>query len=81
MKKFIPIVLCCALSVSSPRLHADDLQQTETDTEEIWRTGSGSEDGVFTSVSLSMLGWGLGLAAAIAILVTVIHSQGSSSQD
>jgi hypothetical protein len=53
--------------------HCDSLDNYKKDTEAIWRTGSGAEDGTFTAISTSMLGWGLGLSAGVAILASVLH--------
>jgi hypothetical protein len=52
---------------------ADELDQYRKDTEAIWRTGTGAEDGSYTAISTSMLGWGLGLSAGIAILASALH--------
>lgn len=62
-----------ALILLSASLHADELKNYKKDTEAIWRTGSGAEDGTFTAISTSMLGWGVGLSAGIAILASVLH--------
>ncbi len=62
-----------ALILLSASLHADELENYKKDTEAIWRTGSGAEDGTFTAISTSMLGWGVGLSAGIAILASVLH--------
>jgi len=60
------------LSVTSPAF-SDELENYTKDTESIWRTGTGAEDGSFTAISTSMFGWGIGLAAGIAILASVLH--------
>jgi hypothetical protein len=52
---------------------SDELENYRKDTDAIWRTGAGSEDGTFTAISTSMLGWGIGLSAGIAILASVLH--------
>ncbi len=52
---------------------SDELERWKKDNESIWRTGAGAEDGTFTAISMSMLGWGLGLSAGIAILASVLH--------
>lgn len=52
---------------------ADDLDQYKRNTEAIWRTGTGAEDGTFTAIASSMFGWGVGLSAGIAILASVLH--------
>lgn len=62
-----------ALILLSASLHADELENYKKNTEAIWRTGSGAEDGTFTAISTSMLGWGVGLSAGIAILASVLH--------
>jgi hypothetical protein len=65
--------LMTALILLSASLHADELENYKKNTEAIWRTGSGAEDGTFTAISTSMLGWGVGLSAGIAILASVLH--------
>jgi hypothetical protein len=52
---------------------SDQLENYRKDTESIWRTGSGAEDGTFTAISTSMFGWGIGLSAGIAVLASVLH--------
>jgi hypothetical protein len=82
MKKTI-YALCLLMTCASfPLFPADnnDMKDVPAQTEDIWRTGSGAQDGTFSSVSLSMLGWGVGLAAGIAIVASVIH-QSTSSHD
>jgi len=56
----------------------DDLLSYRTNTEELYRTGSGSEDGAFTASSTSMLGWGVGLALGIGLLASVLHQSDAS---
>ncbi|MBS0620777.1 MAG: hypothetical protein JSS61_04890 [Verrucomicrobia bacterium] len=70
MKRLISTLTLLSLSISAC---ADSLENYKKDTESIWRTGSGAEDGTFTAISLSMLGWGLGLAVGIGILASVLH--------
>jgi hypothetical protein len=52
---------------------SDDINQYRRDTDALWRRGVGAEDGAYTAISLSMLGWGLGLAAGIGVLASVLH--------
>lgn len=52
---------------------SDELEHWKKDIESIWRTGAGAEDGTFTAIATSMIGWGLGLSAGIAILASVLH--------
>lgn len=51
----------------------DSIENWKKDTDSIWRTGTGAEDGTYTAISTSMLGWGIGLAAGIGILASVLH--------
>jgi hypothetical protein len=70
MKKIVISFTLLAL----PSLNfSDELDQWKKENESIWRTGAGAEDGTFTAISTSMLGWGLGLSAGIAILASVLH--------
>jgi hypothetical protein len=84
MKKVVISILILLLPCSSAPLLAGrgSLQDFAKNTESIYRKGAGSEDGGFTAISMSMLGWGLGLAAGIAILAAVLHqSKSSTSHD
>ncbi len=69
--------LLAALSVTFSA-SADSLDQWKKDTESIWRTGSGAEDGTYTAIASSMLGWGVGLSVGIAILASVLHQSAAS---
>lgn len=60
------------LTMTAPAF-SDQLENYVRDTEAIWRTGAGAEDGTFTAISTSMFGWGVGLSAGIAILASVLH--------
>ena len=53
--------------------YAESMEQWKKDTESLWRTGSGVEDGAYTAIATSMLGWGLGLSAGFAVLASVLH--------
>lgn len=70
MKKLLTLTTLLALTLP---VFSDQLDNYRKDTDSIWRTGSGSEDGTFTAISTSMLGWGVGLSAGIAILASVLH--------
>lgn len=70
MKRLLAAFILIALPSLS---FSDELDQYKKNTEAIWRTGTGAEDGSFTAISTSMLGWGLGLSAGIAILASVLH--------
>jgi hypothetical protein len=70
MRRFLATLIILFLpSLSCP----GELDQYKKDTEAIWRTGSGAEDGAYAAISTSMLGWGIGLSAGIAILASVLH--------
>lgn len=81
MKKPIVTLLCFAMFSSSVTLRADDdsFDTYAEQTEDLYRTGSGAQEGAYSSLALSMLGWGLGIAAGIGILASVLHQSTSSS--
>ncbi len=70
MKRLFAIGVMLAFSSS---VFSNELQNYKKDTESIWRTGAGAEDGTFTAISTSMLGWGVGLSVGIAVLASVLH--------
>jgi hypothetical protein len=67
------LLIALTLLSSTTPAFSDGLDDFQKDNESIWRTGSGSEDGTFTAIAISMFGWGIGLAAGIAILASVLH--------
>ena len=75
MKKLIAGTLCLVMiSTSSPLIgDEDDIEQLAVQTDALYRTGAGAHDGAYTSLAVSMLGWGIGLAIAIGVVVAVIH--------
>lgn len=77
MKRWIMIFAASALFTQG--FGSDDIDQYRRDTDATWRRGVGAEDGAFTAISLSMLGWGVGLAAGIGILASVLHQSTASS--
>ncbi|MBY0530018.1 MAG: hypothetical protein K2P51_07485 [Rhabdochlamydiaceae bacterium] len=81
MRKLIVSTVCFALVCQSLPVMADDggLSQYKTDTEALYQTGSGAQEGAFTAISTSMLGWGVGLAVGIAILASVLHQSTAST--
>lgn len=70
------LVLCSSLTFAD---NNSDLNQWKEETEDLWRSGSGSQDGAFTAIATSMLGWGLGLAAVIGIVASVLHQSTAST--
>lgn len=80
MHKVISAALVFSMLVFSSSLSADnDLDQYKEETDALWRNGTGSQDGAYTAIAVSMLGWGLGLGAAIAIIASVLHQSTASS--
>lgn len=75
MKRLILVLCSIAFTASS---FADDIQQYQRDTDAIWRAGAGAEDGTFTAISTSLVGWGIGLSVGIAILASVLHQSTAS---
>ena len=70
MKRLLITIVLFTLTAP---IFSDELQNYKKDTESIWRTGAGAEDGTFTAIATSMMGWGVGLSAGIAILASVLH--------
>jgi hypothetical protein len=70
MKKLLALLAACSLTLSAS---ADQLDQWKKDTDSLYRTGGGAEDGTYTAIATSMLGWGLGLSVGIGILASVLH--------
>jgi hypothetical protein len=67
------LFIALTLQTMTTLAFSDQLENYKKDTESLWRTGSGAEDGTFTAIATSMLGWGIGLAAGIGILASVLH--------
>lgn len=81
MKKVLSLFLSLAL-LNSPFLRAYDfLEQGNDESNAMYDTcGDGSEDGVYTATSTSMVGWGVGLAAAIALLAGLLRQSTSNTK-
>lgn len=83
MKRNLSIVLCVATLFATVPIHSEDttnLEEVKEQTDDFYRTGSGSQAATYSTIGKSMLVWGIGLSAAIAILASAIH-QSSSSHD
>jgi hypothetical protein len=78
MRRWI-CIFAMALLCAAQGFGGDDLDEYKRDTDALWRRGVGAEDGAFTAISLSMLGWGVGLAAGIGILASVLHQSTASA--
>ena len=74
-------IILSALIVSScgSLVARESIQELGTQTDELYRVGAGAQDGAFTSLGASMLGWGLGLGVGIAILAGVLHQSTASA--
>ena len=79
MSKLLICILCISMMTATLRAE-QDIQIMAEQTDELYRPAAASQDGAFTSLSLSMLGWGVGVAAGIAILASVLH-QSTSAHD
>jgi hypothetical protein len=77
MKKML-VTLLVLLHVTQPLFAVDPLTQHQRDRDALYRQGAGAEDGGYTAISLSMLGWGIGLAGGIALLAALVHQSRSS---
>lgn len=75
MKRLLPSLIAFSMICSA---HASELDQWKKDYEAVWRTGSGAEDGTFTAIATSMLGWGIGLSVGAAILASALHQSAAS---
>ena len=77
MKK---LILTLLIAGSCQTLFArEDIQELGTATDQLYRVGAGAQDGAFTSLGASMLGWGLGLGVGIAILAGMLHQSTASA--
>jgi hypothetical protein len=80
MKNRILSLLCLFTVCTSSQVRAEeDINILAQETDELYRPGTGSQDGAYTALSLSMLGWGLGIAAGVGILASLLHQSTSSS--
>jgi len=77
MRKIIALFLI--LSTTSLLFGENDLDQYKEETDALWRSGTGAQDGAFSAISTSMIGWGLGLGAVIAIVASVLHQSTAST--
>lgn len=76
MKKLTASLLTAVLLLTSAPFSArqnEDIQTLGDQTDQLYRAGAGAQDGAYTSLGTSMIGWGLGLAVGIAILAGVLH--------
>ncbi len=79
MKKFVTAFLVLAITSTSSGLFARELASYTKNTEKLYRPGGGAEEGGYSAISMSMVGWGLGLAGGIALLASLLAQSTSSS--
>lgn len=80
MKRIVGQMLVATVLMTSLPLSArEDIQQLGDETDQLYRTGAGAQDGAFTALSVSMLGWGVGLAVGIALIAAALNHGSSSS--
>lgn len=73
MRKICSLFLS-ALLLAAPLAQANEcLEAAQDEMNALYRTGCGCEDGIYTAVSTSMLGWGVGLFAGIALLTGLVR--------
>ena len=80
MKNRLPYIICITLILSSTQsFSSENINVLSEQTDELYRVGAAAQDGAYTSLGFSMLGWGLGIAAGIGILASVLTQSTSSS--
>jgi hypothetical protein len=70
MKKCISFVLCAAL-ISSPLFAREEIDDLAVNTDNLYRVSG--EDGAFTPLGVSIMGWGIGLGIGIGLLCALVH--------
>ncbi len=79
IKKFATLSLALMM-VTTPLLakKKETIQELPKQTDALYRQGAGAQDGAYTALGTSMLGWGAGLAAGIGLLAAVLHQSTAS---
>ncbi len=72
------LIYSLAMLAMTSSAFSDQLDNYTKNTDALWRTGSGAEDGTFTAISTSMFGWGIALSVGIAVLASVLHQSTAS---
>lgn len=76
LKRLLTIILsslmCFSASPSYTR-ECESIQDHATNTDKLYRTGSGAIDGAYTATSASMWGWGIGLFITIVLVTGILH--------
>ncbi len=80
LKPTLSILTSMSLLLCSSQSYCDeDINIYAEQTDELYRLGPGEQDGGYTSLGLSMIGWGIGLAAGIGILAALLPQSTSKS--
>jgi len=81
MKRWLQILLPLTL-LTTQSLRGEDcdyLAEANREMNELHNAGAGCEDGIYTAISSSMIGWGVGLFAGIALLTGLFNSHSSNT--
>lgn len=78
MKRLTAAILGALLICSAPLRADQDMQIIAEETDELYRQCNG-DDGAFTSVAGSMIGWGFVLGIGIGVLCSVLHASTATS--
>ncbi len=73
------LTLLLSLALCSTTFADQCLESAMYESNSLYSTGGGYEDGIFTAVSSSMIGWGIGLAAAIALVAGLVHQSAGAN--
>ena len=80
LKPVLSIITSLSMIVCTSQAYCDeDINIYSEETDELYRLGPGEQDGGYTSLGLSMIGWGLGIAAGIGILAALLPQSTSKS--
>ena len=72
MKRSISCLLALLLPLA-PLGAKEKMSDHEKNTDKLYRTGAGAQDGAFTATAVSILGWGLGLGLVFGIVAAALH--------
>ena len=77
MKRALSLSLLVLSLASAPLMAKDKLEQWKEETNGLYEVGS--EDGSYSAIGLSMIGWGVGIAATAAIVAALVHQSHAKS--
>jgi hypothetical protein len=82
MKRIVASFLMIAMVSTSSICARESISELGKQTDDLYRTGAGAQDGAYTALAISMLGWGVGLAVLFAVLAAALnHSPHTSSSN